>query len=241
MFLSLSAQILTAQFRQMEQELAEAIKLREEDRQQWAEQSSRADAELAALRASLEALERERMESQESELASLREAEHVRQEALEKEKMEVARLEKELALMKEAAQASNEASERDGAEIARLEGELAAMREAESAAVHARQDASERERSEVDRVEKELATLREEHEETKKKEEVLSQIWGHLRSLAVEDVPEEVPADLSLLLDTVQSVETQLTRLKDQCSESEERCAQLTHATETLQGMSFYL
>ncbi|XP_047431661.1 golgin subfamily B member 1 isoform X2 [Mugil cephalus] len=224
-------QILTAQFRQMEQELAEAVKLREEDRRLWAEQTGRADAELAALRASLEALEKERTESQESELSSLREAEHVVQEALEKEKMEVARLEKELALLKEAERASSEASERDRAEIARLEGELAA----ESAAVQAGQDALERERSEVDKVEKELAALREEHEEMKKKGEVLSQIWGHLRSVAVEDAPEEIPADPSLLLDAVRSVETQLTRLKDQCRESEERCAQLTHATETLQ------
>ncbi|TMS02679.1 Golgin subfamily B member 1 [Larimichthys crocea] len=56
-------QILTAQFRQMEQELAEAVKQREEERQQWVEQASRADAELAALRTSLEeALEGKSME-----------------------------------------------------------------------------------------------------------------------------------------------------------------------------------
>ncbi|XP_008281134.1 golgin subfamily B member 1 [Stegastes partitus] len=234
-------QILTAQFRQMEQELAEAVKLREEDRQQWAEQAGRADAELTTLRASLEALESERMEvaRQESELASLREAERVSQEALEKEKMDVARLETQLTLMKEAElaalQASNEASERDRAEIARLESELASMREAESAAVHAGQDASESEKS--DKLEKELETLRAEQEDAQKKGEILAELWKHLRFLAVENVPEEipVPADLSLLLDAVQSAETQLTRLKDECRESEERCAQLTHTMETLQ------
>lgn len=242
---SLSAQILTAQFRQMEQELAEAVKLREVERQQWAEQASRADAELAGLRASLEALEKERLEvaRQESELASLIEAERASHEALEKEKMEVARLEGELAVMKEADLAAAQASERHRTEIARLEGELASVREAESAAVHARQDASEREKSEVEKLEKELASLREEQEAMQKKGEILGEIWRHLCSLAEENVPEEipVPADLSHLLDTVRSIEAQMTRLKDECGASEEQCAQLTHSMEALQGMSAHL
>uniref|UniRef100_A0A673GB36 Golgin subfamily B member 1-like n=1 Tax=Sinocyclocheilus rhinocerous TaxID=307959 RepID=A0A673GB36_9TELE len=50
-------QILTAQFRQMELELAEAQRLREEERQQWA---MRVEEELQALRARLEASEIER-------------------------------------------------------------------------------------------------------------------------------------------------------------------------------------
>ncbi|XP_042258801.1 golgin subfamily B member 1 [Thunnus maccoyii] len=235
-------QILTAQFRQMEQELSESVKRREEERQQWAEQSSRTDAEFAALRTSLEALERERTEvaRQESELASLREAEHVSLEALEKEKMEVVRLERELALMKEAelaaVQASQDASERDRAEIARLERELASTREAECAVSR---DAVEREKSEVDKLERELDSLRQEHEDSQKKGEILAEIWRHLQSLGLEDVqPSEenpVPSDLSLFLDTMQSIETQLTRLKDERSESEERCAELTHTMETLQ------
>ncbi|XP_070848210.1 golgin subfamily B member 1 isoform X2 [Chaetodon trifascialis] len=228
-------QILTAQFRQMEQELAEAIKQREEERQQWAEQTGRADAELAALRTSVETFERQSTEvaRQESELASLREAELVSQEALEKEKMEVARLERELALMKDAEhaaiQASHDASERDRAEIVRLESEIASMREAVD---HASRDASEREKSEVEKLERE-------REDAQGKGEVLAEIWGHLRSLACEDEPaaEELPftADLSLFLDTVQSVEAQLRRLKDERSEREEHCAELTHTMETLQ------
>ncbi|XP_068573423.1 golgin subfamily B member 1 isoform X2 [Cebidichthys violaceus] len=233
-------QILTAQFRQMEQELAEAVKQREEERQQWAEQAGRADAEVAALRTSLEDLERERTEvaEHEGELASLREAEHVGREALEKEKTEVARLERELALMKEAelaaVQASRDASESDRAEIVRLESELASAREA---VVHASQDASEREESEVDKLERELASLKEEHQDAQKKAEILAEIWGPLRSLALEEAAEEVPlpADLSLFLDTVQSVETQLKRLKDERSEREEHCVELTHTMETLQ------
>ncbi|KAE8281327.1 Golgin subfamily B member 1 [Larimichthys crocea] len=232
-------QILTAQFRQMEQELAEAVKQREEERQQWVEQASRADAELAALRTSLEeALEGKSMEvaRQESELASLRESERLSQEALEKEKLEVARLEREVALTKEAelaaVQASHDASERDRAERVQLESELASMREAVE---HASRDASEREKSEVDKLERELASLKEEHEDAQKKGEILGEMWRHLRPLALEDVTaaEElpVPADLSLFLDTVESIESRLTRLK----ESEEHCAELTHTMETLQ------
>ncbi|XP_029317768.1 LOW QUALITY PROTEIN: golgin subfamily B member 1 [Cottoperca gobio] len=233
-------QILTAQFRQMEQELAEAFRQREEERQQWNEQANRADAEVAALRTSLDEFERERTElvKREGELASLREAEHVSQEALEREKMEVARLEGELALMKEAelaaARASQDASESDGAEIVRLESELASMREA---VVRASQDTSEK--SEVDQLERELATLKEEHEDAQKKGEILADVWRQLRSLALEDVQsaEEVsfPADLSLFLDTVRSVETQVARLKDERSETEEHCAELTRTMETLQ------
>ncbi len=231
----LSAQILTAQFRQMEQELAEAVK----QRQQWAEQTSRADAELAALRTNLEVLEKQSTElaRQESELASLRELEHVSQEALERERTEVARLEREVVLMKEAEQASHDASERDRAEIVRLESELATMREA---ADHASQDASEREKSAVDKLERELASLKEEHEDAQRKGEVLAEIWRHLCSLALEDVQAAdetpVPADLSMFMNTVQSIETQLRRLKDEHRESEEHCVELTHTMETLQG-----
>lgn len=244
----LSAQILTAQFRQMEQELAEAVKQREEERQQWAEQASRADAELAALRTSLEALERQSAEvaRQESELASLREAEHVSQEALEKEKVEVTRLERELALMKEAelaaVQASHDAAEKDRGEIVRLESELALMRDAVD---RASQDVSERENSEVEKLQQELASLKEEHEDAQKKEEILVEIWRHLQSLAVEDVQgaEELPfpADHSLFLHALLSIETQLMRLKDERSESQEHCDKLTHTMATLRGKKIYL
>lgn len=232
----------------MEQELVEAVKQREEERQQWAEQSSRADAELLALRTSLEALERQSVEvaRQESELASLREAEHVSQDALEKERMEVARLERELAVMKEAelaaVQVSHDASERDRAEIVRLESELASVREAVE---HASQDAPEREKSEVEKLERELASLKETQEDSQRKGEILAEIWRHLCPLAQEDVQstEELPfpADFSLVLEAVQSLETQLMKLRDERSESEEHCAELTHTMETLQGKKMCL
>lgn len=220
----------------MEQELAEAVQRREEDRQLWAERASRADAELAALRTSLEASEVQNAElaRHESELASLREAEHVSQEALEKEKVEVARLEKELALMKEAEiaaqQASQEASGRDGAEIDRLQHELTLMRDAVE---RASQDASEKEKSEEEKVERE-------REEAQKKEQLLVEIWTQLRSMTAEDVhgAEELPlpADPSLLVHTVRSVQDQLMRLRDERRQARVRCDELSHTMETLQG-----
>ncbi|KAM9705682.1 golgin subfamily B member 1 isoform 2-T2 [Menidia menidia] len=234
-------QILTAQFRQMEQELTEAVQQREEDRRRWAEQESRAQAELATLRASLEALERERAEAAklETELLSLREADVVWKEALEKEKIEVARLEAELALVKDAElaaiRARSDASERDAAEIARLESELASVREAESRAVQAMEEVLERGKSGSDESEKELAILREQRGGMQEKDEILTEIWGLVRSHASDPVPEEIPADLFLLLDAVRGVETQLLRLKDECSERSTQCAQLTQTAETLQ------
>ncbi|KAM4523917.1 uncharacterized protein golgb1 [Fundulus diaphanus] len=236
-------QILTAQFRQMEQELNEAVRLRQEERQEWAEQARRGDAELSALRASLEALEKERMEvgRQEGELETLREAALISGQHLEKEKMEVSRLEAELARMKEAelaaTQAHRDASGRDEAEIARLQSELASLRDAESVAEQARQGILEQERSEVKTLQRELAALKEEQEGVQKKEEVLAEVWRHLCSLAPEAMPEEVPdpAEPSLLLDSVRSVETQLARLKEECGERSERCAQLTQTMEALQ------
>lgn len=228
-------QILTAQFRQMEQELAEAVRRREEDGQQWAEQAGRADAELAALRSSLEAMRAENAEvaRQGSELVSLREAELVGQEALEKEKVEVARLETELALMKEAeiaaVRAGQEASERDRAEIDRLQHELTLMGEA---AERASRDASETEKSEAEKLEQE--------EDVRKNEEILAQLWRQLQPKAAEEEVEEVevpfPADPSVLVHTVQSIQDQLMKLRAEHGQTQERCDELCHHMETLQG-----
>ncbi|XP_068163636.1 golgin subfamily B member 1 isoform X2 [Antennarius striatus] len=231
-------QILTAQFREMEQELTDAVRQRDEERQQWAEQTSRNEAQLAALRSSVEQQNME-LARQENELVSLRKAAFDSEEALEKEKVEGARLEREMALMKDselaAIQASHDTSERDKAEIARLESELSYMREAVE---HANQDSSEKDKSEMDKLERELASLKEMHEDAQNKGEILAEIWSRLRCLVPEDEqPAEelhTPVDLSLFLDTVQSIEMQLTRLKDEHSESEEYCAKLTHTIEVL-------
>ncbi|XP_034019187.1 LOW QUALITY PROTEIN: golgin subfamily B member 1 [Thalassophryne amazonica] len=238
-------QILTAQFRQMEQELAEAVKRREEERRQWAEQAGRFEAELAATRTNQEALERERMEVArlQSELASLREAEHVTQQTLEREMVEIVRLEKDLALTKQAelaaVQALHDAGKRECEEIAHFERELASMREAESAVHQANKEASEREKSEVDKLEKETTSFREEQGDDQRKDLILAEMWPRLRTLALGGTcPVEenlVPADLSSFLDTVLSIETQLKRIKDEQNETEEHCAQLTDTMEALQ------
>lgn len=224
----------------------EAMKLREEEREQWSKQTDLTNAELAALRSSVEAFETERAEMlrQASELISLREAERGHQEALEKEKMEVSRLESELALSKEAEQAAIQAShdgtERHAAEISRLESELASLRD-----LHSSQDTSERQKSETDRLERELLSLKEKQEDAQKKEEILVRVWRHLQSLTISEEPAEeeslVPEDLSMLLDTVQSLDNQLTTLKEKQIQSEQQCTDLTHTMETLQGENIHL
>ncbi|XP_038833732.1 golgin subfamily B member 1-like isoform X2 [Salvelinus namaycush] len=127
-------QILTAQFRQREQELAEAGRQREqelaeagrqreeelaevgrqreEERQQWAGWSSQAQAELVALRANLEASERDRA----AQLANLEASEQDRSTQME-----------ELTVKLE--WATREREEVTNRELVRLEKELAALRE----------------------------------------------------------------------------------------------------------------
>ncbi|XP_039524149.1 golgin subfamily B member 1 isoform X1 [Pimephales promelas] len=115
-------QILTAQFRQMELELAEARRLREEERQQW---TVRAEEELQALRARLEASESERdqtVNSLNDELqkkitemdemrAKLESEEREKEETLEKLKKRETDFEAELAKMKVCLEAKLETSE----------------------------------------------------------------------------------------------------------------------------------
>lgn len=222
-------QILTAQFRQMEQELAESVRLREEERQQRTEQVNKAEAEISTLRNMLEAWEAEKAEMArlQTELAALKDTELVSQEALQKEKMEVARLERELALLKEVEVAATQASQEALAEIERVERELESIREADSD----RQSALEIEKSEMEKLSGELAALRAENEELQEKGIVLNEVWRHLRSLAFEDLSavEDSPVsiDSSMLMGTVQSIETQLSKLKEEHNESEKRCMEL--------------
>uniref|UniRef100_A0A3Q2Z454 Golgin B1 n=1 Tax=Hippocampus comes TaxID=109280 RepID=A0A3Q2Z454_HIPCM len=221
-------QILTAEFRQMEGELAEAVK----QRQEWAQRFSEADAALqkALERASEEAAKHER------ELSSLS---HAASDSLEKERMEVARLEKELALMNESAVVCRDASERDKLEIFRLEKELASTRELESEVIQTSRSHLEETKSEVARLEQELASLQEGQEESQKKSHILAEIWRRLQPLTLCDVePSEdtkVPDDLCLVLDTVLSIETQMTRLKDDHRENEEHSLEAKHTMEALQ------
>ncbi|XP_021419550.2 golgin subfamily B member 1 isoform X1 [Oncorhynchus mykiss] len=119
-------QILTAQFRQMEQELAEAGRQREEERQQWAGWSSQAEAELVALRANLEASERDRA----AQLASLEASERDRAAqlaSLEASERDRSTQMEDLTVKLE--WATREREEVTNREVARLEKELAALRE----------------------------------------------------------------------------------------------------------------
>ncbi|XP_057711603.1 golgin subfamily B member 1 isoform X2 [Corythoichthys intestinalis] len=216
-------QILTAEFRKMEGELAEALK----QKQEWAQRASDAAAALQ------DALERAKEEAARhaSDLSSLSEAASVN---LEREKTEVARLEKEMELMTKSVQACREGSERDKLEISRLEKELASSREAESDVVKASRSDLEETKVEVDKLENELASFR---QAAQKKNEVLAEIWRHLQPLTLVQPLDDVmiPEDLSIILDTVLSIETQVTKLKDDQRESEECCAELRNDIKALQ------
>ncbi|KAM8884828.1 uncharacterized protein golgb1 [Synchiropus picturatus] len=228
-------QILTAQFRQMEQELAEAVRLRGEQSQQ----ASRAEAELTVLRSNLESLQQERADEgrQEAELAALREAERSSLEALEKEKMEVARLASELSAMRAAELAHQVASERDASNISSLENQLAAFREAESAAERER-DADRRDlemaKSEIEKLTGELASLREVQMEAQNKTQLMEEMWRCLETLGEEDAS-ALPSDLSDVLDLVKSVEAKMSQLKDRVRESEGGLTLHIHTVATLQ------
>ncbi|KPP62418.1 golgin subfamily B member 1-like, partial [Scleropages formosus] len=151
-------QILTMQFRQMEQELAEARRLREEDRQHWAEEASRAQAELAALMQKLESehREREEMTGKENEVVVRMEAEL----SAMKEKLEVAVREKEEVEMRmqtedeeRRAQISELGAKLEAAErgkVERTEAE-AEQREAELKQFRERLEAVQREKGEMEK------------------------------------------------------------------------------------------
>ncbi|XP_054876290.1 golgin subfamily B member 1 [Poeciliopsis prolifica] len=219
-------------------ELEEALFSRSQELEMLQQEVSSADQQKQILTAQFRQMEQELTEAVQlrqewAEQARQGEAElSAMREQLEKEKMETSRLVAELNLMKEAelaaAQAHQDASERDRAEITRLQSEI---REAESA----RKETTEQERSEVDDLQKELVNLREEQEGLKKKEELLAEIWSHLRSLAPETMPEGDPADPALFLDSVRSVEMQLVRLKDECGELSEQHGQLIQNMKALQ------
>ncbi|CAL8242095.1 unnamed protein product [Merluccius merluccius] len=239
-------QILTAQFRQMDQELTESGRKMEEEQQRWILEFSWEKMELDALRSNMVAWESDKAEVSrlESELASLREAEYwalnASQEALEEQKKVVARLESELAEVKEAKLAALQAScavaESNQAEIARLEGEVTA-KEGELTTVRSGQESS----TEQTTVEAErLNELRAGEEESQRKGELLTQLWQGLCSLAPDGEHEAVeegstPSDPSLVLGRLEALGAQVTTLKEEWKRSEENCHQLTHMVDTLQ------
>ncbi|XP_077565284.1 uncharacterized protein golgb1 isoform X2 [Stigmatopora nigra] len=220
-------QILTAEFRKMEDELAEAL----EQKQEWAQRASDAHTALqeALFRANEEAARHA------ADLSSLSEAASI--DRLEKENVEIARLQGELASMTESIQTFHDGSQRDQLEISRLQKELASSREAQSELVRSSQSDLEDTKDQVENLRNQLAFSQ---EAAQKKKEVLAEIWSHFRTLPFEVVrsledDEMVPEDLSLILDTVLSIEAHVTKLKDDHRESEDRCAELTCDLKELQ------
>ncbi|KAJ8381744.1 hypothetical protein SKAU_G00025220 [Synaphobranchus kaupii] len=190
-------QILTSQFRQMEQELAEArrqveqelTEVRrqvEEEREQWVLEAGSAKAELATLRERLEAAE---------ELAALRE----RLEAADREKEEVVKsLEVEaeerageLTALRERLRAAererNDGEQQEGEVVARMEAEMATLRGRLEAVEREREEGAQSEGETMARMEAELAALRDRLEtegEQQRAAETMAELWKGLRALA---------------------------------------------------------
>ncbi|XP_067110236.1 golgin subfamily B member 1 [Osmerus mordax] len=198
------------------------------------------EVELEALQANQEVLEGEREKLK--ELVSLREDEvqalQASQEASEREREELKELISQRDAELESMQACQEVSEREREELARLK-ELVSLREAALEALQANQEALERDRERVAWLERELAALREEQGDGQRAEEALAELWKGVRSLAgrnVEGPGEEshVPTNPAQFLGTLQALDAQLNRLKEELRESEERCSYVTNTMETL-------
>ncbi|XP_060759789.1 golgin subfamily B member 1 isoform X2 [Neoarius graeffei] len=243
-------QILTAQFRQMEQELAEAHKLTEQEKQQSA---THAEEQLQALRSNLEALEKEKektimaLQAELSQRTSeLDQAKASLDERDRKGKEEEACIEAELTTLR----ANLEASERHREEVTKkLEvevecrvAELHLLQEKLDAVEREREEASQSEREELTRLQTELASLRErldagtvEQEAGVQAKQALEKLWKGLQSLSSEgsDVEMAVPEDPAQVLPVL---ETRLDNLRAEHLEREERMSQISIAIETLQG-----
>ncbi|XP_072530207.1 uncharacterized protein golgb1 [Salminus brasiliensis] len=244
-------QILTTQFREMELELAEARKLREEERKQLAS----SEEQLGALRASLETSEKEREQAISELVRSSTELEEVkaRLEAVEmkkekEEEEESAGIEAELTDLK----ASLEASERQReeltkkleVEVERQVAELHHLQEKLDVVEREREEASRGEREEMTRLQTELAALRERLDAGREEQEVglqamqaLEKLWKGLHSLTGGE--EAVEGEISIPADPVQVLpvlEARLDKLRAEQQEREVRVCQVTLTLETLQG-----
>ncbi|XP_035383660.1 golgin subfamily B member 1 isoform X1 [Electrophorus electricus] len=251
-------QILTAQFRQMEQELGEAHKFGEE-RQQVA---SHAEEQLRTLRASLEASEKEREQA-----ISALEAELVRRsseldearaklEAVTREKGESAERGKEIETSTEAEltslRASLEASEKHRkevkkkleAEVESYRGELHNLQEKLHAVEKEKDEALKNKRDELAQLEMELVAFREsldtgkeEREAGRQAKQALEMLWKGLHSLTKGDEGSQghaaIPDDLAEVLPVL---EAQLRNLRVHQEEREASMSQITLTLEMLKG-----
>ncbi|XP_030632821.1 golgin subfamily B member 1 [Chanos chanos] len=254
-------QILTAQFRQMEQELREATRVKEEERQQWAQQLDKTEAELGALKDRLEASERDReealkkleaeIEKRVSEQEELRETlSHVgRERDLWMEKGKDA--ETELAILR----ANLETSQKEKEEITkRLEievenrvAELQELQQKLESMEREREEGSKEEGEELAQLQMELASLRERLDTEKeeqgtglKAKEALQKLWKGLHSLTGADAEGEeetsIPTDPTQYLAVLPALEARLDKLKVEEEEREARMAQVNLSLDSLQG-----
>lgn len=243
-------QILTAQFRQMEEELAEAHKLREQEKEQSAMHT---EEQLHALRSSLEALEKEKEQTVtvlEAELSRrMSELDRVKaslDESISKGKEEDARVQAELTTLRADLEASErqreEVTKKLEVEVERRVAELHLLQEKLDAVERERQEASQSERDELTRLQTELASLRgrldagkEEQEAGVHAKQALEKLWKGLHSLSSEgsEVDMTVPEDPAQVLPVL---EARLDNLREEHQEREVRMSQISVTIETLQG-----
>lgn len=244
-------QILTAQFRQMEEELAEAHKLREQEKEQSAMHT---EEQLHALRSSLEALEKEKEQTVtvlEAELSRrMSELDRVKaslDESISKGKEEDARVQAELTTLRADLEASErqreEVTKKLEVEVERRVAELHLLQEKLDAVERERQEASQSERDELTRLQTELASLRgrldagkEEQEAGVHAKQALEKLWKGLHSLSSEgsEIEMTVPEDPAQVLPVL---EARLDNLREEHQEREVRMSQISVTIETLQGM----
>ncbi|XP_076845839.1 uncharacterized protein golgb1 [Brachyhypopomus gauderio] len=251
-------QILTAQFRQLEQELAEARTLGEE-RQQLA---SRAEEQLGVLKASLEASEKESLQNisaleaelvrRNSELddvrARLAAVEIEREESAERGKTMEASTEAELTNLRESLDVSErqreELKKKLEVEVESCRGQLHNLQEKLNAVEKEKEEALKNKGDEFAHLEMELVSLRErrdagteEQEAGLQTKQALEILWKGLHSLTEGHeeheghacIPED-PAQVLLVL------EAQLGNLKVHQQEREAGISQMTFTLETLKG-----
>ncbi|KAF7693770.1 hypothetical protein HF521_007523 [Silurus meridionalis] len=241
-------QILTAQFRQMEQELAEVHRLREQEKEQ---SSAHAEEQLQALRSNLEALEREKEQTMmvlEAELSlKTSELEQVKaslDEHLGKEKEEDSTMGAELRTLRADLEASEkqrqEVTEKLEVEVERRVDELHHLQEKLDEVEREREEAMRTEREELERLQMELTSLRERLDTEKEEQEAgvrakqaLEKLWKGLHSLSSEgsEVETDVPGDPTQVLHVLEA------RLHDMRAEHQERDQRMTQISVTIETL----
>ncbi|KAK3544876.1 hypothetical protein QTP86_027585 [Hemibagrus guttatus] len=239
-------QILTAQFRQMEQELEEAHKLREQEKQQTTMQT---EEQLQALRSNLESLEKEKEQTimaLEAELSQRTSELDQVKASLDESVSKGKEVDEELIMLRANLEASErqreEVTKKLEVEVERRVAELHQLQEKLDVVEREREEASQSEREELARLQTELASLRERLDSGKEEQEAgvqakhaLEKLWKGLHSLSSEgsEVEMTVPEDPSQVLPVL---EARLDNLRAEHQERDVRMSQINVTIETLQG-----